>query len=75
MVLSFSLTIPRPAKKIKEKITDFKNQEPFNFSFIEEFFNREFYEQLYSSYPKFDSSWNKVADTDKSQLNKTWNKV
>ena len=25
MVLSFSLTIPSPAKKIKEKITDFKN--------------------------------------------------
>ena len=25
MVLEFSLTIPSPAKKIKEKITDFKN--------------------------------------------------
>ena len=60
---------------LMKKSEDFKNQEPFNFSFIEEFFNREFYEQLYSSYPKFDSSWNKVADTDKSQLNKTWNKM
>ena len=61
--------------KLMEKSNDFKNQKPFNFSFIEEFFNHEFYERLYSSYPKFDSSWNKHADTDKFQLNKTWNNL
>ena len=61
--------------KLMEKSNNFKNQKPFNFSFIEEFFNHEFYERLYSSYPKFDSSWNKHADTDKFQLNKTWNNL
>ena len=62
-------------KKFSQESDTFQNNKPFKYAFIEEFFNREFYEQLYSSYPKFDSSWNKVADTDKSQLNKTCNNL
>ena len=35
----------------------FKNNTPFKFAFIEEFFNRNFYEKLYETYPVIDNTW------------------
>ena len=52
----------------------FKNQKPFKFGFIEEFFNREFYEKLYQTYPKIDKTWVDGSDHSKSQLTRDWGK-
>ena len=56
--------------KQKEK---FQNQEPFRFAFIENFFNQEFYDNLYNTYPVIDESWGINSDHSKSQYFKTWN--
>jgi len=37
----------------------FRKNTPLKFGFIEEFFQRDFYEKLYESYPKMDETWNK----------------
>ena len=50
----------------------FKNQKPFHFGFVEEFFVRDFYEKLYETYPKIDDSWRTVSTHAKYQLSKTW---
>ena len=42
---------------------------------IEEFFNREFYEKLYLSYPKIDETWNISIDPRKNQYTKYWGDV
>jgi len=51
---------------------NFKNQTPFNFAFIEEFFVSDFYEKLYEIYPKIDDSWNVATHLEKSQFTKYW---
>lgn len=35
----------------------FKKNKPIKYSFVEEFFNRKFYEKLYKKYPQFDKNW------------------
>ena len=50
----------------------FKKNKPFQFAFIEEFFQRDFYERLYETYPKIDESWYVASDHSKSQLTKYW---
>ena len=52
---------------------DFKNKKPFKFGFVEEFFNRDFYEKLYSSYTTIDETWGKWSGMDKFQYYRTWN--
>ena len=42
--------------------------------FIEEFFDRSFYEKLYNSYPKFDDTWKKNTSQDKNSFAKLWNR-
>ena len=56
--------------KQKEK---FQTQEPFRFAFVEDFFNQEFYDNLYNTYPIIDESWGINSDHSKSQYFKTWN--
>lgn len=51
----------------------FKKNKPFKFAFIEEFFNRDFYEKLYVTYPKIDDSWNKNSNYVKYQYSREWN--
>lgn len=51
----------------------FKENKPFKFGFIEEFFVREFYEKLYETYPKIDKTWKKANTLFKFQYAKLWN--
>lgn len=50
----------------------FKNNKPFSFAFIEEFLNRDFYEKLYKTYPKVDSTWLFDNGINKCQYSKIW---
>jgi len=51
----------------------FQTQKPFNFVFVENFFNQEFYDSLYHTYPKIDETWGMNSDHSKSQYYKAWN--
>ena len=51
----------------------FQTQKPFNFVFVENFFNQEFYDSLYDTYPKIDETWGMNSDHSKSQYYKSWN--
>ena len=39
------------------EFSNFRNRNPTKWAFIEEFLEREFYEKLYETYPKFDDTW------------------
>ena len=43
--------------KLHENSSSFKNNNPFKFGYVEEIFNKNFYDELYQSYPKIDDSW------------------
>lgn len=45
----------------------FKNNKPFRFAFVEEFFVKDFYEKLYQTYPKVDQSWKLSSDMSRFQ--------
>tara|TARA_B100000029_G_scaffold367750_1_gene361211 strand:- start:217 stop:897 length:681 start_codon:yes stop_codon:yes gene_type:complete len=52
---------------------NFKNNKPFKFTFIENFFNEKFYAKLFETYPKIDNTWIDSSNMTKSQLVKEWN--
>lgn len=52
----------------------FKKNKPVKFAFIEEFFERKFYERLYEAFPKFDEAWSSFSGYDKSQKIEQWPK-
>lgn len=58
-----------------KKAKDFQNAKPFRFAFIEEFFDRDFYEKLYKTYPKIDDTWHHVSSYDKNHFSKRWKKT
>ena len=60
---------------VEAKSNSFKNQTPFHFAFIEEFFKREFYEKLFETYPKIDETWEISNHPTKTQLLKFWNGI
>lgn len=51
----------------------FKNNKPFSFAFIKEFLDRDFYEKLYKTYPKVDTTWLFDNGINKCQYSKIWN--
>ena len=53
----------------------FKNQTPFHFAFIEEFFVRDFYEKLYETFPTLDETWRLGYTSTKTQFCKYWNRI
>lgn len=53
----------------------FKNQTPFHFAFIEEFFKRDFYEKLYETFPNLDETWKLANISTKTQFVKYWNEL
>jgi len=59
-------------ENIFKQSENFKNQKPFNFSFIENVFDGEFYKKLYNTYPKIDETWNAATQLQKSQFTKYW---
>ena len=60
---------------VQNQSESFKNQTPFHFAFIEEFFKKEFYEKLFETYPKIDKTWKITNHPTKTQLNKYWNSI
>lgn len=60
---------------VQTQSDSFKNQTPFHFAFIEEFFKREFYEKLFETYPKIDETWKISNHPTKTQLVKYWNGI
>ena len=61
-------------ENVLKKSSEFQNQQPFKFAFIEEFFDREFYEKLYETYPTIDDYWVTSSDHSKYQLARFWGK-
>ena len=60
---------------VDNQSNSFKNLTPFRFAFIEDFFEREFYEKLFEAYPKIDETWEITNHTTKTQLIKYWNGI
>ena len=60
---------------VDNQSNSFKNQTPFRFAFIEDFFEREFYEKLFEAYPKIDETWEITNHPTKTQLIKYWNGI
>ena len=50
----------------------FQDQKPTKWTFLEEFFVRDFYEKLYETYPKKDEGWFFESTDDKSAYRKWW---
>ena len=50
----------------------FQDQKPTKWTFLEEFFVRDFYEKLYETYPKKDDGWFFESTDDKSAYRKWW---
>ena len=40
-----------------DQSSNFKNSSPTKWAFVKEFLDRDFYEELYKTFPKFDSTW------------------
>ena len=51
---------------------NFKNRSPTKWAFIEEFLDKEFYEKLFETYPKFDDTWALEDSYDKISYRKFW---
>ncbi len=51
---------------------DFQNKTPFHFGFLENVFEKSFYDNLFDSYPKFDQTWIRIEEPDKSAYRKFW---
>ena len=60
-------------EKVFSVSNSFKNNSPCKWTFIQEFFNKEFYEKLYETFPKDDGTWERVSTWDKNSLRKLWN--
>ncbi len=56
-----------------ENSEKFKNNQPFSFTFIENFINEKFYKKLFETYPKIDDTWINSSNMTKSQIVKQWN--
>lgn len=59
-------------QKFANESNTFKNRSPTKWVFLEEFLNRDFYEKLRESYPKFDSTWEMEDSYDKLSYRKYW---
>ena len=44
-------------KSLHAKSDEFNNSTPFRYGYVENFFDSDFYEKLYDTYPKVDSDW------------------
>ncbi|MAV95497.1 MAG: hypothetical protein CMA31_07460 [Euryarchaeota archaeon] len=60
-------------ENVFEKSDSFKNNPDFQFTFVENFFQKDFYEKLFSTYPEFnDGTWITGDTMNKKQLVKPW---
>ena len=58
--------------KVFKESDNFKTRSPTKWVFFEEFLNRDFYEKLRKSYPKFDNGWELEDSYDKLSYRKYW---
>jgi len=61
-------------KNVNSHSEDFKSKKPAKWIFIENFFQKEFYEKLYNTYPKYDDTWKLMDSFDKVSYRKFWGK-
>ena len=59
-------------KNAYEQSTNFKNHSPTKWAFVKEFLNKDFYEELYKTFPKFDNTWNEEDSDKKLAYRKFW---
>ena len=55
-----------------EQSSNFKNHSPTKWTLVKEFLNRDFYEELYKTYPKLDNTWNEENSDEKLAYRKFW---
>ena len=55
-----------------DQSSNFKNSSPTKWAFVKEFLDRNFYEELYKTYPKFDDTWSLEDSYDKISYRKFW---
>jgi hypothetical protein len=55
-----------------EESSNFKNRAPTKWAFVKEFLDRDFYEELYKTFPKFDNTWNEEDSDKKLAYRKFW---
>ena len=55
-----------------EQSSNFKNSGPTKWAFVKEFLDRDFYEELYKTFPKFDDTWYLTDSDEKLTYNKFW---
>ena len=55
-----------------DKSSNFKSSGPPKWAFVKEFLNRDFYEELYKTFPKFDDTWNVTDNEEKFAYRKFW---
>jgi len=53
----------------------FQTNPHFSFAYTENIFDKGFYEELFSSYPKLDDTWIRIEEPDKSTYRKFWHGV
>ena len=59
-------------KNAHEQSSNFKNHSPTKWAFVKEFLNKDFYEELYKTFPKFDDTWNEEDSDEKLAYRKFW---
>jgi len=59
-------------ENVLKQSTAFKKNKPFKFAFIEEFFEKEFYEKLYQTFPAIDDKWVRSSVFHKNQFVRYW---
>ena len=55
-----------------EKSSDFRNNSPTKWAFVKDFVEKNFYEELYNTFPKFDETWSSEDSYDKISFRKHW---
>ena len=55
-----------------EQSSNFKNSGPTKWTFVKEFLDRDFYEELYKTFPKFDNTWHLTDSDEKLAYRKFW---
>jgi len=60
-------------QKVNKESSHFKNASPTKWAFTKEFLNKDLYQELYDTYPKFDNtSWNITDNEEKLSYRKFW---
>ena len=55
-----------------DKSLNFKNSSPIKWAFVKEFLDRDFYEELYKTFPKLDNTWHLEDSDEKLAYRKFW---